>query len=145
MGDPRNKKPFESNDEEKTPPIPKSKGSKQIQTKIAKPQKQSGIPKQVANRMARRIALTTGLPTFSGMGVFVGSYILVSKGIIDVPPGITLLCSAACFLLGLFGLSYGILSASWEKSQGSFLGLENIKPNLTRMRSAFKTQNAPKS
>ena len=32
--------------------------------------KSSGIPKYVANRMARRIVFTTGIPTISGMAVF---------------------------------------------------------------------------
>tara|TARA_Y100001968_G_C19243292_1_gene660587 strand:+ start:369 stop:803 length:435 start_codon:yes stop_codon:yes gene_type:complete len=100
---------------------------------------ESGIPKPVANRMARRIAFTTGLPTLGGMGVFIGSYIVISKGILDIPPALTLVSSAALFLLGLIGLSYGILSASWDKNPGTILGLENIRPNITRMRSSFQS------
>ncbi len=99
----------------------------------------SGIPKYVANRMARRIAFTTGIPTISGMGVFIGSYFLISKGIADISPTLTLVSSAICFLIGLLGLSYGILSASWDFNPGSFLGFENIKPNIKRMKDAFKT------
>ena len=99
----------------------------------------SGIPKYVANRMARRIAFTTGIPTISGMGVFIGSYFLISKGIADISPTLTLVSSAICFLVGLLGLSYGILSASWDLNPGSFLGFENIKPNINRMKAAFKT------
>ena len=101
--------------------------------------KSSGIPKYVANRMARRIAFTTGIPTISGMGVFIGSYFLISKGIADISPTLTLVSSALCFLVGLLGLSYGILSASWDFNPGSFLGFENIKPNINRMKNAFKT------
>ena len=101
--------------------------------------KASGIPKYVANRMARRIAITTGIPTLSGMGVFVGSYFLISKGIAEISPTVTLVSSAICFLVGLLGLSYGILSASWDFKPGSFLGFENIKPNINRMKDAFKT------
>ena len=101
--------------------------------------KKSGIPKFVANRMARRITFTTGIPTLSGMGVFIGSYFLISKGIADISPSLTLVSSAICFLVGLLGLSYGILSASWDFNPGSFLGLENIKPNINRMKDAFKT------
>ena len=101
--------------------------------------KKSGIPSYVANRMARRIAFTTGIPTLSGMGVFIGSYFLISKGIADISPTLTLVSSAICFLVGLLGLSYGILSASWDFNPGSFLGLENIKPNINRMKDAFKT------
>ena len=88
--------------------------------------------------MARRVAFASGLPTLSGMGVFVVSYVVVSKGIAEVSPGVTLLGSAACFLLGLLGLSYGILSASWEITPGSILGLENIRPNISKLRSAFR-------
>ena len=98
----------------------------------------SGIPKYVANRMARRIAFTTGIPTLSGMGVFIGSYFLISKGIAEISPTVTLVSSAFCFLLGLLGLSYGILSASWDFNSGSFLGFENIKPNINRIKDAFK-------
>ena len=101
--------------------------------------KESGIPKYVANRMARRIAFTTGIPTLSGMGGFIGSYFLISKGIADISPTLTLVSSALCFLIGLLGLSYGILSASWDINPGSFLGFENIKPNITRMKDAFKS------
>ena len=100
--------------------------------------RKSFIPKTVANRMARRIVFTTGIPTLLGMGVFILSYFLIIKGITDVPPSITLTTSAVCFLVGLLGLSYGILSASWEDSAGSILGLENIRPNFSRLRSAFK-------
>ena len=99
----------------------------------------SGIPSYVANRMARRIAFTTGIPTLSGMGVFIGSYFLISKGIAEISPTLTLVSSALCFLVGLLGLSYGILSASWDFNPGSFLGFENIKPNINRMKDAFKT------
>jgi len=101
--------------------------------------KKEGIPKYVANRMARRIAFTTGIPTLFGMGVFIGSYFLISKGIADISPTLTLVSSAICFLVGLLGLSYGILSASWDFNPGSFLGFENIKPNINRMKDAFKT------
>tara|TARA_Y100001968_G_scaffold181687_1_gene166375 strand:- start:208 stop:648 length:441 start_codon:yes stop_codon:yes gene_type:complete len=99
----------------------------------------SGIPKYVANRMARRIAFTTGIPTLSGMGVFIGSYFLISRGIAEISPTVTLVSSAICFLVGLLGLSYGILSASWDLNPGSFLGFENIQPNISRIKDAFKS------
>ena len=99
------------------------------------------IPKDVANRMARRVAIATGLPSLMGMGVFVGSYLLVSRGILDIPPGITLVTSGLFFLLGLVGLSYGVLSASWEPQAGTLLGIEHIQPNLQRLRSSIRAQN----
>ena len=111
----------------------------EVQNSSTNSRKESGIPKYVANRMARRIAFTTGVPTLSGMGVFIGSYFLISKGIAEISPTLTLVSSAICFLVGLLGLSYGILSASWDFNPGSLLGFENIKPNINRMKDAFKS------
>ena len=98
----------------------------------------SGIPKYVADRMARRIFFTTGIPTILGMSVFVVSYIIVTKNIAEIPPSSTIAISAMFFLLGLAGLSYGILSASWDKEPGSFFGIENIPMNIQRAKAAFK-------
>ncbi len=96
------------------------------------------IPERVANRMARRVALATGIPTVMGMAVFVGSYLLVSRKILDIPPSATLLASGGCFLLGLIGLSYGVLSASWEDAPGTMLGTEQIGLNISRIRASLE-------
>jgi hypothetical protein len=96
------------------------------------------IPEQVANRMARRIAVATGIPTLLGMLVFVGSYLLISRDILAIPPAFTLAGSGFFFLLGLVGLSYGVLSASWEDGPGSLWGLEQIGLNLSRLRASLR-------
>ena len=103
----------------------------------------NGIPKYVADRMARRIFFTAGIPTIMGMSVFVVSYFIVTKNIAEIPPSSTIAISALFFLLGLAGLSFGILSASWDKEPGSFFGIENIPMNIQRAKAAFKpaTQN----
>ena len=80
--------------------------------------RQEAIPRYVADRMARRVAVFTGLPTVAGMGVFVGSYLLITKGIADIAPGLTLAGSGFFFLLGLVGLSFGVLSSSWDQQPG---------------------------
>ncbi|MFO8236716.1 MAG: PAM68 family protein [Prochlorococcaceae cyanobacterium] len=104
----------------------------------AKAVRQQVIPEAVANRMVRRIAIATGIPTLMGMGVFVTSYLLVSRDVLDIPPGITLLTSGGCFLLGLLGLSYGVLSASWEPQPGSWFGAEQIGLNLGRIKASLR-------
>ncbi|MFN9871971.1 MAG: photosystem II biosynthesis protein [Cyanobacteriota bacterium] len=96
------------------------------------------IPDAVAGRMARRIAIATGIPSVMGMGVFIGSYLLVSRGVLDIPPVVTLMASGACFLLGLLGLSYGVLSASWEDAPGSLIGSEQIVLNIGRLRQSVR-------
>lgn len=96
------------------------------------------IPPAVANRMARRIGVATGVPSLLGMGVFIGSYLLVSRGLLDIPPVVTLASSGGLFLLGVLGLSYGVLSASWEQAPGSLLGTEQIGTNIARMKASIK-------
>jgi len=107
---------------------------KKIKTEV----QSNGIPKYVADRMARRIFFTAGIPTLMGMSVFVVSYIIVTRKIAEIPPSSTIAISALFFILGLGGLSYGILSASWDITPGSFLGLENIPLNIQRAKAAFK-------
>ena len=113
------------------------------ETVITTKKSSSGIPKYVADRMARRIFFTAGIPTIMGMSVFVVSYIIVTRNIAEIPPSSTIAISAFFFLLGLAGLSFGILSASWDKEPGSFFGIENIPMNIKRAKAAFKpaTQN----
>ena len=96
------------------------------------------IPEAVTNRMARRIAIATGVPTVLGMSTFVISYLLVSRSVLDIPPAVTLVTSGGFFLLGVVGLSYGVLSASWENAPGSLLGFEQIGLNVSRLRNSFK-------
>ena len=78
--------------------------------------------------------------------VFVASYFIITKNIAEIPPSSTIAISALFFLLGLGGLSFGILSASWDKEPGSLLGFENIPLNIQRAKAAFKpaTQNFDK-
>ena len=119
---------------------------KKVPSLTSKSKQSSGIPKYVADRMARRIFFTAGIPTIMGMSVFVISYIIVTRNIAEIPPSSTIAISALFFLLGLGGLSFGILSASWDKEPGSFFGIENIPLNIERAKAAFKpaTQNFDK-
>jgi len=127
MAPPRKPKAFGS----PPPPAPPARAAS------AKPRARV-IPDAVAGRMARRIVIATGIPSVLGMGVFIGSYLLVSRGVLDIPPVVTLVTSGACFLLGLLGLSYGVLSASWEDAPGSLIGSEQIVLNIGRLRQSVR-------
>ncbi len=111
---------------------------KKVPTITPKTKQSTGIPKYVADRMAKRIFFTAGIPTVMGMSVFVVSYIIVTRNIAEIPPSSTIAISALFFLLGLGGLSFGILSASWDKDPGSFFGIENIPLNIERAKAAFR-------
>ena len=119
-------------------------GNKSAKTSSASVRKEA-IPRYVADRMARRVAVFTGLPTVAGMGVFVGSYLLITQGVADIAPGLTLATSGGFFLLGLVGLSFGVLSSSWEPDPGSVLGFENLRPNLQRMRETIRASKTKPS
>ncbi|MEB3199023.1 MAG: PAM68 family protein [Synechococcaceae cyanobacterium] len=115
--------------------------SRRPATRTTRPSRPTGaqvIPEPVAQRMMRRIAIATGIPSLLGMAVFVGSYLLVSRQLLDIPPVATLLASGGCFLLGLLGLSYGVLSASWESAPGSLLGVEQLGVNISRVRGSIR-------
>lgn len=96
------------------------------------------IPEVVSQRMARRMAFFSGIPTVLGMATFVVSYFLVRNGA-KLPPTAVLLVSALFFGIGVVGLSYGLLSASWDEEQvGSLLGTEQFGVNFARLRTGWK-------
>ncbi|MEG4803122.1 PAM68 family protein [Microcoleus sp. ARI1-B5] len=112
--------------------------------KTTGPQAQS-IPEVVSKRMISRIAVFCGVPTILGISTFFVSYLIVSKGLFDLPNTAVLLVSMGCFGLGVLGLSYGVLSASWdEETSGSTLGWEEFTINFGRMREAWRAAK-PKS
>jgi hypothetical protein len=122
---------------------PKS-ADKQVKTSKTEKQAQS-IPEVVSKRMISRIAVFCGIPTILGISTFFVSYLIVSKGLFDLPNTAVLLVSMGCFGLGVLGLSYGVLSASWdEEIAGSILGWEEFNINFGRMREGWRSAK-PKS
>jgi len=88
--------------------------------------------------MVRRVLLLSGVPTVMAMGVFVLSYVLMNQGIMRIEPIVTIGVSGVFFVLGLLGLSYGVLSASWDDAPGSPLGLKQFGANLQRLRASMR-------
>ena len=96
------------------------------------------IPDSVSRRMVRRMALFCGVPSALGLSSFVVSYAAVSHGV-ELPNTAVLLVSLGFFGLGVLGLSYGVLSASWdETTPGGLLGVDQFRVNFGRMTSAWK-------
>jgi len=152
---PRKRLPFEpATNRKKTPkkpPEPQASvalesDSPDKQPKANKTGKQSqSIPEVVSQRMISRIAVFCGIPTMLGICTFFVSYLVVSNGLFDLPNTAVLLVSMGCFGLGVLGLSYGVLSASWdEEISGSTLGWEEFNTNFGRMREAWRAAK-PKS
>lgn len=101
--------------------------------------KEMAVPKIVSDRMARRMALFCGIPTILGMATFITSYLVASHGL-KIPNVVVVLLSTGFFGLGVLGLSYGVLSASWdEETLGSKLGWQEFGINWGRMTSAWRS------
>lgn len=104
------------------------------------------IPDVVSRRMAGRMAFFCGVPTSLGMLTFVVSYFVVTKGLFKLPNSAVLLISLGFFGLGVIGLSYGLLSASWdEEHPGSLLGFEEFSTNFRRLTDAWKSAKKQKT
>lgn len=103
----------------------------------------AAIPDVVSKRMAKRMALFCGVPSFLAIATFVVSYYIVSQHLMDLPTSAVLLVSLGFFGLGVLGLSYGLFSASWEEDQsGSLLGVSEFRTNLGRTISAWRSQRS---
>jgi hypothetical protein len=134
---------------------PKSPTSAQGKSSKQKPEKSSGksesdrvasqnrqdlaIPEVVSSRMIRRMALLSGVPILLGVMTFVGSYYIVINDIFELPNTAVLLVSMGWFGLGVLGLSYGVISASWEEeTSGSLVGWSEFTINFQRLVGAWQ-------
>lgn len=103
------------------------------------PLKETAIPEVVSRRMISRMAVLSGVPTSVGLFSFLIAYAIVSNGLMELPNSLVLLTSLGGFGLGVLGLSYGVLSASWdEEAPGSLLGWSEFTTNFARMRGAWR-------
>jgi Photosynthesis affected mutant 68 len=98
----------------------------------------TAIPEVVSDRMLRRMLAFSGIPTGVGILTFFVSYYLVVNQVIELPSYFVLLITLGCFGLGVVGLTYGVLSASWDEDRpGTRLGLDEFRLNFGRMTSAW--------
>jgi hypothetical protein len=144
--------PSES-DREPLPFEPRQKSKKKKKAKVTPPQTESvsapkapgksrrdrkadsiAIPEAVSKRMIRRMALLCGLPTGLGLSSFFIFYGLVSQGWAEIPPQLVFSVTLALFGLGFVGLSYGVLSTSWEEDRpGGWVGWQEFTLNAARL------------
>ncbi|HIK10391.1 MAG TPA: PAM68 family protein [Oscillatoriaceae cyanobacterium M33_DOE_052] len=104
------------------------------------PLQETAIPEVVSRRMISRMAVLSGIPTTVGIFSFLIAYAIVSNGLMELPNTAVLLVSLGGFGLGVLGLSYGVLSASWdEEVPGSLLGWSEFTSNFARMRGAWRS------
>jgi hypothetical protein len=123
-------------------------GVKQDQPKASakkSSQQEMAIPDAVSKRMARRMAFFCGIPTSLGMATFFVAYWVVSHDWFKLPNVAVVLVSMGFFGLGVLGLTYGVLSASWdEEAPGSLLGASEFATNWGRMTGAWRSAKQQK-
>jgi len=105
----------------------------------------SGIPEVVSRRMVSRAAFYCGVPSVLALLTFVVSYLAIANDVFHPPTAAVLLVSLGFFGLGVLGLSYGPLSASWDEERvGNLLGWNDFKLNFGRLRDSWRTAKAAK-
>lgn len=129
--------PFEPNKKRQKPakaikqPVlktPETENKPQQQRRYSK--QEMAIPEVVSQRMIRRVAAFCGVPTFLGVSSLIVSYLLVTLADIQLPPIAVLLVNMGLFGLGVVGITYGVLSASWDEERpGTILGLAEFSTN----------------
>ncbi|XP_021763615.1 protein PAM68, chloroplastic-like [Chenopodium quinoa] len=88
------------------------------------------IPEIVTNRMINRMAFSVGVPLFIGLAFFPFFYYLKVGLKIDVPTWVPFIVSFIFFGTALLGVSYGIVSSSWDPlREGSFWGWQEAQKN----------------
>ncbi|MBD2245778.1 PAM68 family protein [Nostoc sp. FACHB-888] len=133
--------PFEPKKKRQKPAKTQSKlaaqpqeSGKQADKKRPYTKEEMAIPQVVSQRMIRRVAGFCGVPTALGISALVVSYLLAMYFNIQLPPIAVLLVNMGLFGLGVLGITYGVLSASWDEERvGSLLGLGEFNTNWERM------------
>ncbi|MBW4676576.1 MAG: PAM68 family protein [Desmonostoc geniculatum HA4340-LM1] len=133
--------PFEPNKKRQKPPKTQSKpaakpqeSSNQAHGKPPYTKEEMAIPKVVSQRMVRRVALFCGVPTALAISTLIVSYLLATNFDIKLAPIAVLLVNMGLFGLGVLGITYGVLSASWDEERaGSLLGFGEFGTNWGRM------------
>ncbi|KAK7307364.1 hypothetical protein VNO77_40350 [Canavalia gladiata] len=88
------------------------------------------IPEVVTNRMMSRMAFSVGIPLGIGLLFFPFFYYLKVGLKIDVPTWVPFIVSFFFFGSALLGVSYGIVSSSWDPlREGSFWGWNEAQKN----------------
>ncbi len=96
------------------------------------------VPEVVTNRMLKRIAIFAGSPVLVGMLLFPLFYYVKKVQGIDLPVWAVYIVQTTIFGGGLLGISYGIISTSFdERREGSLLGWNEFRANLPQVLSSF--------
>ncbi|PRW33988.1 hypothetical protein C2E21_7297 [Chlorella sorokiniana] len=99
----------------------------------------AAVPEVVTDRMLKRVIIFMGTPVFGGILLFPLFYYLKVKQGLDLPNWVAYLTSSITFGGGLLGITYGIMSASWDpRREGSLLGWTEFQANVPLLLDRFR-------
>lgn len=110
-----------------------------LDTALQSEEQSAAIPEKVARRMGMRMLPFVGLPLFGGMGVFVGFWYFATYRDVEVMPNVVAACTIAVLVIGLLGITYSVMSASWDpETEGSTLGLSEFNTNINNIKDGLR-------
>jgi hypothetical protein len=99
------------------------------------------IPQVVSQRMVRRVGVFSGVPMVVGMLVLISSYFITTQ-VVELPHTAIILVSMGFLGMSVLGVSYGVISASWDENLvGSLLGWQEFTTNFRRLRQAWRSNS----
>jgi len=96
----------------------------------------AAIPERVAQRMGKRMLPFVGIPLFGSAMTFVGFWYLAVYKDMEFQPAIVAVTSVGFLAIGLFGITYSMLSTNWDDDgrEGSALGVDEFQKNVGSLR-----------
>lgn len=91
----------------------------------------AAIPERVAQRMGKRMLPFVGIPLFGTFASFIAFWYLAVYKDMEFQPAVVATTSFAFLASGLLGITYSVLSASWDDDvEGSGLGVDEFQKNF---------------
>lgn len=90
------------------------------------------IPEKVAQRMGKRMLSFVGIPLFGSLASFVGFWYMATYQDMEFAPALVATTSFVFLAVSLLGITYSVLSASWDddrEGSGGF-GLDEFNKNV---------------
>lgn len=95
----------------------------------------AAIPERVAQRMGKRMLPFVGIPLFGSFASFIGFWYLATFKDMEFQPSVVATTSFAFLAIGLLGITYSVMSASWDDDrEGSDLGVDEFQKNVESLK-----------
>ena len=95
----------------------------------------AAIPEKVAQRMGKRMIPFVGIPLFGTCASFIGFWYMAVYKDQEFQPALVATTSFVFLAVGLLGITYSVLSASWDDDrEGSGLGFDEFQTNVGNLK-----------